>query len=141
MNKIETQHPSCPVGCGLLNYRTWPQMVSTQAPAEPDAERAAHATSLRDDPGAQWDGSMVASTHHASVTHQDRASSTEDHAFPPGVIMDDVDVYEQIRRSPDSSGFRQRIWVNRHPSENTVNELWIDTLQGPRRVVYLSDTC
>jgi hypothetical protein len=89
----------------------------------------------------QWSGSMIASTNHAGVKHQDCGSFTEDRTFLPGVIMDEIDLYEQIRRSPDSLAFRQRIWVNPRPSEHTVNELWINTLQGPRHVVYLSDTC
>ena len=41
----------------------------------------------------------------------------------------------------DPLTFRRQIWANRRPIEDTVNELWIDTVEGPRHVVYLSDTC
>jgi hypothetical protein len=73
-----------------------------------------------------------------SAAHQNRADPIQKSYSPSGVTIDGV---EQIVRALDLLGFRQKIWVNPPAIELRVNERWVDTALGRKRVIYLSDIC
>ena len=137
MSKIETQNQRAPQGS------TWQttDMVTDcgnkgadQAGCSPAVAHPIDATTLERGKVAPW--SSCSST--PSVGHQNRAYSIQKPHSNSGITVDNA---EQVMRSLDLLGFRQKIWTNSRPSELAVGERWVDTAQGPRHVIYLSDTC